>query len=123
MSFNSGTLVSDPVSRVRLLVGDIVPDYPILDDTTYEYLTLINTSELSAAIEALEIILNFYSLSPDTEELGGVKGSGISVNRLEKQLTKLKAKFTADKTGTGRVPMVLRSDRKDWSDFDNIWSK
>lgn len=57
------------IDRVRLTVGDTLPD-PILDDTTYQFLLdKYENNETRAAIEAAQMIL--FSLARYTRERAG----------------------------------------------------
>lgn len=124
MSFNSNDLVSNAISRIRLVVGDIAEDFPILDDSVYDYLLYKNGSdELDTAIEALENIINYYSLNPSDETFGNVNGSGYNPARMEKRLVALKLQKTEDSKGVGRIPMMLKTDRTSWDDFDKIFKE
>lgn len=122
MAFDSGTLVSSAISRIRLMIGDINVDYPILDNTVYEYLLYSNNSnELDTAIEALESIINYYSLNPTDEVFGLVQGKGYSPRQMEKRLQDLKDSKYTDTSGAKRIPMLVKGGRTDWEDFDNLF--
>ncbi len=45
----------------------------------------------------------------------------MDLRALERQLDKLKNKLSADKAGTGRLPMIVKSDRGNWDDFNNLF--
>lgn len=120
MSFDSGTLTTSAITRVRLTVGDISEDWPILEDSVYEYLLLSNNSdEHVAAIEALENIINFYALNPTNETFGDISGSQFNIKVMERRLTNLK--LSNGKVGVQPVPILLKTDRKNWNDFDKIF--
>ena len=124
MSFDSGKLVSSAIQRIRLTIGDISEDWAILEDDVYEYLLYNNGSdEQAAAIEALENIINYYSLNPTDEAFGDVSGKRFDIRVMEKRLEALKTKSTKDSSGVSRVPIMLRSDRKDWNDFNKIFGE
>lgn len=124
MAFDSGTLVSSAISRVRLKVGDINVDYPILDNTVYEYLLYENGSdELDTAIQALENIINYYSLNPTDEVFGLVSGKGYDPKQMEKRLAALKESKYTDTSGSKRIPVMVHSGRSNWDDFDNLFDK
>lgn len=122
MSFNSSTLTSSAISRIRLTIGDISEEWAILEDSVYEYLLLKNGSdEHATAIEALENIIDFYSLNPTNEAFGDVSGSNFSIRTMEKRLDALKARATADSSGVSRIPIMLKTDRKNWDDFGKVF--
>ena len=123
MSFDSGKLVSSAIQRIRLEIGDISSEWPILQDDVYEYLLYKNQSnERNTAIEALENIINYYSLNPTDEAFGSVSGKRFDIRVMEKRLTSLKNKGEAV-SGVGRVPMVVRSDRSNWDDFNKLFGE
>jgi len=124
MSFNSDGLTSSAISRVRLTVGDIAEDFPILDDSVYEYLLYKNSeNELETAIEALENIINYYSLNPEDETFGNVEGGGYNPQQMEKRLKALKRKRYEDGSKTEKIPMIIKSDRGSWNDFNKLFGK
>lgn len=124
MSFDSGKLVSSAVQRVRLTIGDISEDFPILSDEVYEYLLYENGSnEQATAVAALENIINYFSLNPTDEVFGDVGGKRFDIRVMEKRLQDLISKPTKDKSGVGRVPILLRSDRKGWDDFNKLFGE
>ena len=50
--------VNDPISRIRLLIGDTDESWPFLEDSTYEYLLgKFNSNEKAAAKEAAIYVL------------------------------------------------------------------
>lgn len=124
MAFDSSKLVSNATDRIRLMIGDINEDYPILDDSVYEYLLYSNGSdELKTAIEALENIINYYSLNPDDEVFGTIAANGYSTEKMERRLTELKLKVTEDASGVRRVPIMLKTDRTSWDDFNKLFGE
>lgn len=124
MSFDAGKLVSSAVQRIRLKIGDISEDFPLLTDDVYEYLLYDNGSdELATAIEALESIINYYSLNPTDEVFGDVSGKNFDIHSMEKRLVELKKETTKDSYGVGRVSIILKSDRKGWDDFNKLFGE
>lgn len=122
MAFDSGKLVSSAIQRIRLTIGDINPEWALLEDDVYEYLLYKNGSDENAtAIEALENIINYYSLNPTDEAFGDISGKRFDIRTMERRLKELKSKPSVGKDGVGRVPMMLRSDRKDWNDFNKLF--
>ena len=118
------SLVSNPIERIRLVVGDTDLDYVYLEDSVYEFLYFDNgEDELKTAIAALENIINYLALNPESETLGQVNGKRMSTSFLESRLSNLKAKQTADSNGNARLPMLIRSNRTDWSDINKLFRK
>lgn len=107
------------ISQVRLLTGDVNLELPYLADDTIEWLLQEKTSVLEAAIEGLEIIINQISLAPESIKTDAVNEIKPKVDNLERRLTGLKARRGAVK----RVPMLLRSDRSNWDDFNSLFPK
>lgn len=105
------------VDRMRLLTGDYIEDEPYLDDDIYLWFYEENgNSEVEGAIEALESIINNIALSPVRWEIGDSSESAPAIAALEARLDSLKAR----RAGT-KVPVVIRSDRKNWDDFDKAF--
>ena len=124
MSFESGNLVSNAIQRIRLVIGDIAPEQPILDDSVYNYLLAKNGADEDAtAIEALENIINYYSLSPTSEVFGPTSGLQFDIKALERQLVVLKARRYEGKYGIKTIPVVIRAKRSNWDDFDSIFGE
>lgn len=123
MSFNPNALATSPIQRVRLLVGDVL-DFPLLEDSVYQYLILKNDSvEIDAAIEACENIINMLVFNPTDEDIGQVGQKTRSVSDFRNILQNLKDQKFLDANKTKRIPMMVRSDRKDWSDFDKLYGR
>ena len=73
------SLVNSYVERIRLVVGDTDVEYAYLEDATYDFLYYDNgQDELKTAIAALENIINYLALNPESETLGQVMGNSIS---------------------------------------------
>lgn len=108
---------STVVGRMRLLTGDYYVDEPILTDDIYLYFYENNkNSELEGAIEALESIINNIALAPTKWRTGEVWEEAQNVAALERRLNDLKARKS------GRVvPVIVRSDRTNWDDFDKVF--
>lgn len=115
--FDSGDLATDPIARVRLLCGDI-GDQPILDDNIYEFQILKFNDELDAAIECLENIISYLTLNPQEEKIGNVTYSNYDVKEFENRRKDLINKKVNQGKFIGEIPVVVRSDRKNWNDFD-----
>lgn len=118
------SLSTSYIARIRLTVGDTDVEYAFLDDSVYEFLYFENAqNELDTAIAALENIINYIALNPTAEALGAVSGSGVTVLTLEARLNELKSRKTKDAKGIKRIPIMIRSDRKDWSDINKLFYK
>jgi hypothetical protein len=62
---------TNPIDRVRLLVGDVFTDFEILDDNTYQYfLDKYNGDEMLAAIAAAKVIKFQIAKTPTREKAG-----------------------------------------------------
>lgn len=62
---------TNPIDRVRLLVGDVFSDFEILDDNTYQYfLDKYEGDEMSAAIAAAKVIKFQIAKTPTREKAG-----------------------------------------------------
>ena len=118
------SLITSYIERIRLVVGDTDVEYEYLVDSVYDFLYYDNgQDELKTAIAALENIINYLALNPESETLGQVMGKRMSMKSLEDRLLNLKAKQTADSDGNIRLPMMIRSNRTDWSDINKLFRK
>ena len=108
------------IQQLRLIVGDVSTDYPFLDDDTYTWLIETYPTQNSAAVEALEMIINQIALSPQSIRTDAVTEVGPLVANLEARLKSLKAKQQASATG---FPMIVKSDRTSWDDFNSLFPK
>lgn len=62
---------TNPIDRVRLLVGDVFLDFEILDDATYQYfLDKYDGNEVLAAIAAAKVIRFQIAKAPTREKAG-----------------------------------------------------
>lgn len=123
MSFNPNALATSAIQRVRLMVGDIL-DFPLLEDSVYQYLILKNNNvELDAAIEACETVINLLVFNPTDEDIGEVGQKTRSVSDFRNILQNLKDQRYLDANKTKRIPVLLRSDRSSWDDIDKIYGK
>lgn len=116
-------LSNNYIERIRLLVGDIDEDYEYFPDSTYEFIYLDNgQNELVAAIVAMENLINYIALNPESERLGQVQGSRMSVEALTLRLESLKQRlYNGGDSYNKRLPMIVKSDRSSWSDFDSLF--
>jgi len=110
--------VNTIVGRMRLLTGDYDGQYLSDDIYTYLYASSAN-SEIDGAIEALESIVNNLALSPQREVTGDIEVWNASVTALQARLEDLKTR----RNRTTRVPVLLKTDRKSWSDFDKVFDR
>ena len=109
------------VQQVRLLTGDVSLQVPYLADSTYEWLLETYTNNtLDAAVEALEMIINQISLAPQSISTDAAKEVAPLVANLELRLKSLKVRKNTVKTG---FPMIIKSDRSNWDDFDSLFPK
>ena len=108
------------IQQLRLIVGDVSIDYPFLDDNTYTWLIETYPTQNSAAVEALEMIINQIALSPQSIKTDAVTEVGPLVANLEARLRSLKAKQQASSTG---FPMLVKSCRTNWDDFNSLFPK
>lgn len=116
MAFNPNTIHG----QMRLLTGDFssAGDDPWLTDDIYLWFyQQANNSVLDGSIAALESIINQVALRPTSITNSDVSESWRdSVKTLSSRLDELKLK----KKGNV-VPMVIRSDRKNWNDFNDLF--
>lgn len=67
----TGSPATNPIDRVRLLVGDVFTDFEILDDNTYQYfLDKYEGNEVLAAIAAAKVIRFQIARTPTRERAG-----------------------------------------------------
>lgn len=105
--------------RMRLLTGDYFENEYFLEDDVYLHLyALAGNNELEGAIEALESIINNIALAPKEWRSGDVWEKGQDIKQLERRLIALKVR----KRGV-RVPIVMKSDRRGWGDFEKAFGK
>lgn len=117
MSFDVNNLTTDPIQRVRLLTGDI-SDFPILEDGVYEYQIFETDTEQEAALECLDNIINFIVLNPTQVGLGDATSVVYDLKAFEDRRTALQRKINSDTNGVEKTPIIISTDREDWSDFD-----
>lgn len=121
MSYNPNLLATDPIQRIRLMVGDIY-SFPLLEDGTYDYLYLINEgNELDAAINAVEIIINMLVLNPKDEAVGGVNQKQVSVSDLQAVLQKLQDRKDLDAQKVRKIPTIIKANKQGWKKFDALY--
>jgi len=108
------------IQQLRLIVGDVSTDYPFLDDNTYQWLIDTYVVQNSAAVEALEMIINQIALSPQSIKTDAVTEIRLLVANLEERLKRLKAKQQVSATG---FPLLVKSDRTSWNDFITLFQQ
>ena len=108
------------IQQLRLIVGDVSTDYPFLDDNTYQWLIDTYVVQNSAAVEALEMIINQIALSPQSIKTDAVTEIRPLVASLEARLKSLKAKQQVSATG---FPLMVKSDRTSWNDFITLFQQ
>ena len=112
------------IQQVKFKVGDTSLNYPFLADSTYDWLLDKNSNNIiKAAIEALEMIINQISLSPESIKTDAVDEVKASVPVLERRLNALKKQLTQAAIGAGRFPFLVHSDRRNWNDLDSLFPK
>lgn len=115
MSVNVNTITG----QMRLLTGDFIEGEPYLEDDVYVWFyEKNNNSILDGAIEALESIINHIALTPQKWGIGESSETSASVGALSERLTSLKLKKSSI-----AAPILVRSDRKDWKDFEAAFGK
>lgn len=108
---------SNFVDQMRLNTGDFIEDEPYLEDSIYVYFyELAGNSVIDGSIMALESIINNIALSPQRWQIGDASETGPLVDALNQRLESLKVRRTGAK-----VPVILRSDRKNWNDFNKAF--
>jgi len=106
------------VDQMRLYTGDFIEDEPYLNDDVYLWFyTQAGNSVLDGSISALESIINNIALSPAEWRIGDASERATSITQLESRLNSLKLKRTSSK-----VPVKIHSDRKNWCDYDELFS-
>lgn len=121
MSFNSTTLNTNVRNRVRLLVGDVA-DIPWLDDGVYNYTIDKNEGdELKAAYDVLSYVESRITLEPVRSSNGFVDEERPLLLYIEKRKKELLTDI-AKRDGRYAIPVVVRSDRKNWNDIDSIFN-
>lgn len=109
------------VGQMRILTGDYDngTDDLYLPDSVYLFLyAQENNSIKDGAIMALESIIANISLRPNSLTNGDSNESytGVVYN-LNKRLERLK-----NEKAKTVVPVLIKSDRKNWDDFNSIWN-
>jgi hypothetical protein len=105
------------VDQMRLNTGDFIEDEPYLEDSIYVYFyELAGNSVIDGSIMALESIINNIALSPQRWQIGDASETGPLIEALNVRLVALQSRRTGAK-----VPVILRSDRKNWNDFEKAF--
>lgn len=114
------------LNQVRLMVGDTSQDLPYLADETYLWLldsTGGDNALLRVACEALEMIINQIALSPQSVKTEEITEIGPLVAALETRLASLKLKRDAKGAAVTRLPVMIKSDRSNWNDLNELFGK
>ncbi|MCK2041945.1 hypothetical protein KZO83_04490 [Chromohalobacter sp. TMW 2.2308] len=112
------------IGRTRLLTGDTATEEldQYLPDNIYDWFLQDNEGDVyEAAIAALETIINQLSLTPERWRIGDASENRANIDTLEKRLDALILKRNRVKKTP--VPILLNTDRKDWSDFEAIFGE
>lgn len=118
--FNANRL--NVTDQIRLLTGDI-EDPSLFEDSVYEFTYLkTGNNEILTAIQMLENIITYLTVSPSSNKFGSVSTSTLNLRDLEGRLIKLKAQLT-NKGGCVRVPMMIKNSRDGWSEFNKLYGK
>lgn len=118
--FDSDKLSTDPIQRIRLMVGDIT-EFPLLEDSVYEYLYYVNdTNEVKTAIEALNNIITALVTNPADERIGSIDVKTSTLQMLTDNLRRLEDKEYEDKQGVKRIPMKV-SKATAWTGLDLLY--
>lgn len=105
------------VDQMRLHTGDYIEEEDYLSDAVYVWFyNQAGQSVLDGSILALESIINNIALSPEKWSIGDSSESRANVSVLNERLNALRLK----KKGT-KVPVVIRTDRQNWCDFDKAF--
>lgn len=110
------------VGQMRLMTGDFSTDAsdPWLPDSVYTWFyAQANNSILDGSILALESIINNIALRPTSvTNADSSESYNNSVRTLSLRLHELRLKRTSSV-----VPVMIKSDRKNWKDFDDLFGK
>lgn len=111
------------VSQVRLMIGDTDTTEPFLEDEQIQFFLDQNQGHtLKAAIESLASIIAAIALAPSSLKVGAITEEAPEVEDLEQRLVYLQTKLAnGGGVGRGKLPLIVKSDRKDWDDFDSLF--
>lgn len=105
------------VDQMRLNTGDFIEDELFLDDAIYvHFYSQAGSSVIDGSILALEAIIANIALSPIKWTIGDASETAASVVQLNERLISLKQRKNSNK-----VPVIIKSDRKTWCDFDKVF--
>lgn len=105
------------VDQMRLNTGDYIEDELYLDDAIYvHFYRQAGSSVIDGSILALEAIIANIALTPLKWSIGDASETAPQIAQLNERLTALKQRKTNNK-----VPILLKSDRKTWCDFDKVF--
>lgn len=107
------------VDQMRLNTGDFIEDEPYLADAIYVFFySQAGNSVIDGSILALEAIINNIALTPQKWAIGDASETAPLMSALQQRLENLKSKRSK-----ARVPLLMRSDRKNWNDFEKAFGK
>jgi len=105
------------VDQMRLNTGDFQEDELYLDDAIYvHFYSQSGNSVIDGSILALEAIIANIALSPSKWHIGEAGETAPRVVELNSRLIALTQRKTNNK-----IPILIRSDRKSWCDFDKVF--
>lgn len=123
MAFNANLLATSPIQRIRLLAGD-TSDFPVLEDNVYSYMYEVNKyNELATAIDVVETIITILVINPVDLSVGENRQKDSSLADYKRVLTQLKTKNLQDNTKTSRLPIMIKSDKVNWNELDNLFKR
>ena len=107
------------ITQMRLNTGDYLEDEEYLSDAIYVYFyNEGGNSVIEGSILALESIINNIALTPQKWSIGDASETAPLVENLTMRLDALKSKQKNNK-----APIVIKSDRNNWCDFDKVFGK
>lgn len=109
------------IDQVRLQIGDLDEEEQYLDDDQITFFLQENGNKvMDASIACLEVIIASIALSPESLKVGEITEYAPKLEGLERLLAALIAKKNK---GSGKMPFVVKSDRRNWCDIDNLYSR
>lgn len=108
------------LEQVRLQIGDVDEEEQYLDDDQIMFFLQDNSNVvLDASIACLEVIIASIALAPAQLKVGAITEYAPEIAGLENRLKALKEKKAK---GSGKMPFLVHSDRRNWDDIDNLYS-
>lgn len=107
------------IDKMRLNTGDFLEDEEYLSDAVYvHFYNESGRSVIDGSILALESIINNIALTPQRWTIGDASETAPLVETLTQRLEALKGK-----TKNNKAPVIIRTDRNDWCDFEKVFGK